>query len=82
MSESQASKVLRMLKASRSGVENYKFPQSQILCYTKRISELRHDGHNILSERQVVNGHSTGVWVYHLIEVPKKRKLFGLITIS
>lgn len=82
MSESHESKVMRMLKANmKFGVANYKFPENHILCYTKTISRLRADGVNISSERQVVNGRSTGVWMYKLV-APKKRKLFGLITIS
>ncbi len=72
MKESQQSKVLRMLKRNyRHGVANYKFPQANILCYTKRVEELRKAGHNILSERQYIKGRATGVWVYHLIEETK-----------
>lgn len=66
-----------MLKRSpKSGVPNYKFPEAHILCYSKRIQELREDGHNILAERQVIKGRSTGVWVYHLIETPPARFKF------
>lgn len=74
---SQHSRILKMLKKRpKSGVENYKFPQAHILDYTARISELRQDGHNILAERQKINGRSTGVWVYHLIEDPSNRFKF------
>lgn len=66
----QETKLIRMLrKAGRHGVENYKFPQNRILCYTKVISRLRADGYNIYKERVVLpNGRSTGVYKYYLQE--------------
>lgn len=113
MSQSQHSTIIRMLKsAGQTGVPNYKFPQAHILCYSKRISELRRDGHNIRIERdKLPNGRSTNVLRYFLedekllasvvippngVEVgtkvrisnskvtvtpPKKRKLFGIISL-
>lgn len=69
MSYRQAGQVLKMLKkAGQHGVENYKFPEARILCYTKRISELRAEGHNILTERVEVDGRATGTFRYVLIE--------------
>lgn len=91
---SQHSKVLRELRrCSRSGVPNYRFPQMNILSYTKVISDLRKEKHNIIKERQVLNGKSTGVYYYHLIEgkvedygmeflstpQPVRKKFLGLI---
>lgn len=80
---SQTARVLRMLKQSHNGVANYRFPQSGILRYSGRIAELRQEGHNIIAERQVIKGRSTGVWFYHLIEEeqPKPslfRRIIGL----
>lgn len=65
----QQTKVLKLLKKRpKTGVANYEFPQNRILSYTKVISDLRKDGHNILTERVVVNGKFTGVYRYILIE--------------
>lgn len=65
----QQTRVLKLLKRRpKTGVANYEFPQHNILCYTKVISNLRKDGYNILTERVVVNGRSTGVYRYILIE--------------
>lgn len=65
----QHGRILRMLRHhKRRGVANYKFPQAGILCYTKRIEELRKEGYNILAERQEHRGHKTGVWKYYLVE--------------
>lgn len=75
MSEiTQESKVLKMLRsAGKYGVENFKFPEARILCYTKAISRLREDGHNIITERVYLpNNRATNVYVYTLIE-PKKK---------
>jgi len=68
-SESQCSTILKRLKRSPvSGVANYRFPQLGILCYSKRIQELREGGYKIVAERQVVRGRHTGTWVYRLIQ--------------
>lgn len=67
--ETQHSRIIKMLKrAPKHGVENYKFPQAGILCYTKRIQELREDGYNISAVRQIINNRYTGVWKYFLVE--------------
>lgn len=68
--EIQKAKILRLLRKSHvSGVPNYKFQQYNILCYTKVISELRHDGHIIVKERVYDKfGKATGVYKYHLVE--------------
>lgn len=66
---SQAEKIIRILKdAGNRGVPNYEFPKQAILRYSARIDELRKDGYNIYCERQVINGRSTGVWMYYLTE--------------
>lgn len=67
---SQSTEVLKMLRQSgKHGVENFRFPQARILCYTKRISELRNEGFNIITERiSLPNGRATGVYNYTLIE--------------
>ena len=69
----QATEVLKMLRKAKSrGVYNYQFPQNQILCYTKRISELRAEGFNIILENvKLPNGRSTGTNKYILIEEKK-----------
>lgn len=77
MSASQSTKVLNMLRAAgKRGLENYKFPQAQILCYTKRISELRDSGHNILTERVYVDGRATGTFRYTLLDMEEKVSFF------
>lgn len=77
---SQEATILTMLrKAGKNGVANYKFPEARILCYTKRISELRKDGYNIISERvKLPNGQSTNVFKYILIE--EKKSLWQKLT--
>lgn len=76
MKPSQHSRIIKMLKeAGKNGVENYRFARSGILCYSKRISELRREGHKIEGERQIINGRSTGVWKYYLV-TDKKFKFF------
>lgn len=67
----QTTRILNLLKASPNGVPNYRFSRMGILCYSKRIQELRADGHVILAERQFVNGRATGVWKYRLNDEPK-----------
>lgn len=74
---SQAGRILHALKQNPDGVENYKFPAMHILCYTKRIEELRKDGHKIIAERQIIRGRYSGVWKYRLAGLESKRK-FGL----
>lgn len=65
----QATKILKALKRSpKSGIANYQFPRMGILRYSARIADLRKEGYNIIPERQVINGRSTGVWVYRLGE--------------
>lgn len=77
MSASQQSQVLKMLKdAGMRGLENYRFPQVNILCYTKRISELRSSGHNILTERVYVDGRATGTFRYTLLDQEEKVSWF------
>lgn len=66
--DTQNSKVYKMLKNSKRGVENYRFPQAGILRYSARINDLRKDGHNILTERQIINGRHTGVYKYYLLD--------------
>lgn len=66
--EAQTSKILKLLRANKNGVANYKFPQNNILRYSARIADLRKDGFSIIAVRQIVNNKSTGVWVYHLME--------------
>lgn len=69
----QTSKILTMLrKAKNRGVENYRFSQQRILRYSARIKDLRDDGHNIITERVKLNGRSTGVFRYTLIENHQK----------
>lgn len=71
----QHQKILKMLKEAGSrGVPNYKFAHNYILSYPKRLSELRFEGHNIIKERQIVHGKSTGVFIYTLIEEKPKKK--------
>lgn len=65
----QETKVLKLLRRRpKTGVCNYEFPQHNILCYTKVISNLRKDGYNIITERVVKDGRFTGVYRYILIE--------------
>ena len=64
----QAGRIIKQLKeAGKKGVENYKLAEYN-LGYRGRITELRQDGYNIYCERQKINGRSTGVWMYYLIE--------------
>lgn len=46
------------------------FPQNGILCYTRRISELRQDGHEILTTSETING--TRVFTYTLVKERKE----------
>lgn len=64
--DTQCSKILKELKNNPDGVENYKFPRWGILKYSSRITELRKEGHEVVAERQYVNGRATGVWLYRL----------------
>lgn len=68
--DNQHERMIRELKKNKlRGVPNYRWPQMGILSYTKRISELRSDGHMISSIRQrLKNGRATNVWQYYLIE--------------
>ena len=67
MSESQNTKVLKMLKkAGQRGVPNYKFPESHILRYSARIGDLRKD-YDIICEREYHHGHATGIFRYILV---------------
>lgn len=66
----QHTKIIQMLKRrSKSGVPNYAFPEVGILCYSKRIQELRKDGWNITVDRWFDNnGKGTNTFIYKLIE--------------
>jgi len=71
----QSTQLLKMLrKAGKHGVENYKFPQQNILRYSARIGDLRSEGFNIYCERVFVKGRATGTFRYFLDE-PKHIKL-------
>lgn len=75
---SQTTKLLQMLRQNKiRGVENYKFPQRQILRYSARIADLRADGYNIYCERVVINGRATGTFKYYLIEEEDKPSLLS-----
>lgn len=66
MQGTQTAKILRAIKKSgKRGVENYKLADIS-LNYTRRISELRAEGHNIYCERYHVRGKWTGTWKYYL----------------
>lgn len=67
---SQHARMLRLMRrAPKNGVPNYKFSNHGILCYSKRISELRNEGWNIQGIRVFdKDGKATGVWRYKLIE--------------
>ena len=76
MSESQTTKIIKMLKTYPKlhwgkGVPNYKFAHSGILDYTARISELRKDGYNIVAEREIVGGRASNTFRYYLTEEPQ-----------
>ena len=66
---SQSSKIIKELKkAGTQGLTNYQLSGIS-LKYSSRITELRHDGHNIIAVRQYLpNGRSTGTWRYYLNE--------------
>ena len=81
MNDSQCSKILKMLKAHPDGVANYKFPQAGILKYSSRITDLRHDGHEIMAERQFIKGRATGVWLYRLAGQESKLKWYESLKI-
>jgi len=70
MTDSQTSRVLKMLKKGGSrGIANYEFQNERVLCYTKRISDLRKEGYTILTERDYLpNGRTTGVFRFILIK--------------
>lgn len=72
---SQHGKILRLLHANTNGVENWRFARMGILNYTARLSELRKDGHNILTERVFANGRWTGTFKYYLIEERPRKTL-------
>ena len=76
---SQHAQILKILrKAGNKGVANHVFPGMRILDYTARISELRHDGHNVVAERQhLPNGRATNTFRYYLIEDQPKKRRFG-----
>ena len=46
------------------------FPMNGILCYTRRISELRQDGHEILTTSEKING--VRVFTYTLVKERKE----------
>lgn len=81
--ESQHTKIIKMLrKNNKYGLPNYKFPEARILKYSSRISELRQDGHNIIAEREWINGRATGVFRYFLIEEQTKQSLLDKLKIK
>ncbi len=62
----QEGRMLEALKKHRvHGVTNYELSRIA-LCYTKVVSNLREDGHNIYCERQMVRGRYTGTYRYYL----------------
>jgi hypothetical protein len=65
--QTQETRIYNLIKNSGSfGVENYKLSRIA-LSYTKVISNLREDGHNIYGERQrLPNGRYSGTWKYYL----------------
>lgn len=66
--DTQTNKILKILRTTKGGIPNYRFPQMGILRYSARIASLRREGHNIIAVRQEVHGKLTGVWVYYLME--------------
>lgn len=76
----QSSKVLRTLKQNPSGMANYQLSRIA-LCYTKVISNLRADGHKIVTERVYANGRWTGTYMYRLIE-PKQNLIKKLLKVG
>jgi len=68
----QSQRIINQLKkAGEGGVTNYYLAHYN-LGYRARITELRKDGYNIHCERQVVNGRSTGVFIYYLTDKDEK----------
>lgn len=66
----QMRKVLAVLeKGPATSLEIQR--KSGVLCYTKRISELRRRGYEIVAENEYTNG--TRVVTYTLIGVPDER---------
>jgi hypothetical protein len=64
----QSQKIINQLRtAGNKGVANHALANYN-LGYRGRITELRQDGYNIHCERQIINGRSTGVWMYYLTE--------------
>ena len=62
--QSQKKRTLALLRERpRTSRE---FPMNGILCYTRRISELRQDGHEILTTAETING--IRVFTYTLVK--------------
>ena len=68
----QSQRIINQLKqAGNRGVPNHELAIYN-LGYRGRITELRKDGYNIYCERQVINGRSTGVFIYYLTDEDEK----------
>jgi hypothetical protein len=77
----QQTKVLNLFKKyGKYGVPNYAFYQNNILSPHRRMFELKEDGYGVTKEKEISNGKFYGVYRYFL-STPKKRKLFGLISL-
>lgn len=76
----QQGKLLRVLKLNPHGVANYQLSRIA-LSYTKVISQLRADGHPIVTERVYDGKRWTGVFLYRLIE-PKPSLLKKLLKVG
>jgi hypothetical protein len=63
----QSSKIIKELKrAGNKGLANHDLARIS-LKYSSRITELRHDGYDIMAIRQYLpNGRATGTWRYYL----------------
>ena len=67
-STSHATKIYKLIKSkNKYGTPNYELARI-CLNYTRRVSDLRRDGHNIQAIRQYSNGRATGTWLYYLNE--------------
>lgn len=72
---SQRDRIIKELrKAGKRGVTNHHFSNNmRILDYTARISELRHDGYEILAvqQRMFMSKKLSGTFKYYLIGEPE-----------
>lgn len=64
----QSERLLAYLKGHKEGILNIDMQREVgILCYTKRISDLRKDGHNIRTQRlRAMDGKYRGTNRYYL----------------